>query len=61
MEQQHVSESESLASRRLLMATLSVTLATIPILGNLHQMPINQPHIQLQKWAQEYGCVVMAS
>lgn len=28
---------------------------TIPILGNLHQMPVVNPHIQLQKWAQEYG------
>jgi hypothetical protein len=28
---------------------------TIPILGNLHQMPIDKPHLQLQKWAQEYG------
>ncbi|PPJ56275.1 hypothetical protein CBER1_00735 [Cercospora berteroae] len=30
---------------------------TIPILGNLHQMPVVNPHIQLQKWAQEYGPV----
>lgn len=30
---------------------------TIPILGNLHQMPIDKPHIQLQKWAAEYGYV----
>lgn len=30
---------------------------TIPILGNLHQMPIDKPHIQLQKWAVEYGYV----
>jgi hypothetical protein len=30
---------------------------TIPILGNLHQMPIDKPHIQLQKWATEYGYV----
>jgi hypothetical protein len=28
---------------------------TIPILGNLHQMPIDKPHLQLQKWAEEYG------
>jgi hypothetical protein len=28
---------------------------TIPILGNLHQMPTDKPHLQLQKWAQEYG------
>jgi hypothetical protein len=28
---------------------------TLPILGNLHQMPIDKPHLQLQKWAQEYG------
>ncbi|GIZ40708.1 hypothetical protein CKM354_000403600 [Cercospora kikuchii] len=30
---------------------------TIPILGNLHQMPVVNPHLQLQKWAQEYGPV----
>lgn len=28
---------------------------TIPILGNLHLMPTENPHLQLQKWAQEYG------
>jgi hypothetical protein len=28
---------------------------TIPLLGNLHQMPIDRPHLQLQKWAEEYG------
>ncbi|OAG44327.1 hypothetical protein AYO21_01323 [Fonsecaea monophora] len=28
---------------------------TIPILGNLHLMPTKNPHIQFQKWAQEYG------
>lgn len=28
---------------------------TIPILGNLHQLPIDKPHVQLQKWAQQYG------
>ncbi|KAF2498985.1 cytochrome p450 monooxygenase [Lophium mytilinum] len=30
---------------------------TIPILGNLHQMPKESPHLQFQKWAEEYGPV----
>ncbi|KAK5024772.1 hypothetical protein LTR13_010741 [Exophiala sideris] len=30
---------------------------TIPLLGNLHLMPTVKPHIQFQKWAQEYGPV----
>ncbi|KAH7131833.1 cytochrome p450 monooxygenase [Dendryphion nanum] len=30
---------------------------TIPILGNLHLMPKTRPHLQFQKWAQEYGPV----
>ncbi|OAL34493.1 hypothetical protein AYO20_06336 [Fonsecaea nubica] len=28
---------------------------TIPILGNIHQIPTERPHLQFQKWAQEYG------
>ncbi|KAL4801508.1 cytochrome P450 [Aspergillus unguis] len=28
---------------------------TLPILGNLHLMPTSKPHLQLQKWAKEYG------
>ncbi|EXJ69172.1 uncharacterized protein A1O5_08107 [Cladophialophora psammophila CBS 110553] len=28
---------------------------TLPILGNLHQMPSSNLHLHLQKWAQEYG------
>ncbi|SLM39186.1 cytochrome p450 [Lasallia pustulata] len=30
---------------------------TLPILGNLHLMPSRDPHLQFQKWAQEYGPV----
>ncbi|EXJ79927.1 cytochrome P450 oxidoreductase [Capronia epimyces CBS 606.96] len=30
---------------------------TLPIIGNLHQMPSKNPHLQFQKWAQEYGPV----
>ncbi|KAI0555779.1 cytochrome P450 [Xylaria curta] len=28
---------------------------TLPIIGNLHQMPKTKVHVQLQKWASEYG------
>ncbi|KAI8949870.1 cytochrome P450 [Xylaria longipes] len=28
---------------------------TLPIIGNLHQMPKVKVHVQLQKWADEYG------
>lgn len=28
---------------------------TLPIIGNLHLMPNNQPHHQFKKWADEYG------
>ncbi|OAL30296.1 hypothetical protein AYO20_08774 [Fonsecaea nubica] len=28
---------------------------TLPIIGNLHQMPKKDTHLQYQKWAQEYG------
>ncbi|KAH8165460.1 hypothetical protein CIB48_g2798 [Xylaria polymorpha] len=28
---------------------------TLPIIGNLHQMPKSKVHVQLQKWAGEYG------
>ena len=28
---------------------------TLPIIGNLHQMPKTQPHKQFKKWADEYG------
>jgi hypothetical protein len=30
---------------------------TLPILGNLHLMPSEKPHLQFQKWAEEYGPV----
>ncbi|KAF2186414.1 putative cytochrome P450 [Zopfia rhizophila CBS 207.26] len=30
---------------------------TIPILGNIHQIPKEDVHLQFQKWAQEYGPV----
>ncbi|KAF5602549.1 cytochrome p450 [Fusarium pseudocircinatum] len=28
---------------------------TLPIIGNLHQIPSRKRHIQFQKWAEEYG------
>lgn len=28
---------------------------TIPILGNIHQMPARDAHLQFEKWAREYG------
>ncbi len=28
---------------------------TLPIIGNLHQIPPKSPHLQFQKWAEEYG------
>ncbi|KAK4051743.1 hypothetical protein OIO90_004567 [Microbotryomycetes sp. JL221] len=28
---------------------------TIPVLGNLHQMPLEHAHFQMTKWAKEYG------
>ncbi|KAJ3565002.1 hypothetical protein NPX13_g7650 [Xylaria arbuscula] len=28
---------------------------TLPIIGNIHQLPKSQPHKQFQKWAKEYG------
>ena len=28
---------------------------TLPIIGNLHQIPKEKAHLQFQKWAQEYG------
>ena len=28
---------------------------TLPIIGNLHQMPKSHPHVQFKKWAEEYG------
>ncbi|KAJ5482591.1 hypothetical protein N7475_001403 [Penicillium sp. IBT 31633x] len=28
---------------------------TLPLIGNLHQMPSKDGHLQFQKWAQEYG------
>ncbi|KAB5539440.1 cytochrome P450 [Coniochaeta sp. 2T2.1] len=31
--------------------------STIPILGNLHQIPARDSHLQFQKWAKEYGPV----
>ncbi|KAI0096931.1 cytochrome P450 [Nemania sp. FL0031] len=30
---------------------------TLPIIGNIHQLPTSQPHKQFQKWAKEYGPV----
>ncbi|KAK2057163.1 cytochrome P450 [Colletotrichum caudatum] len=30
---------------------------TLPLIGNLHQMPLTKPHIQFKKWAKEYGPV----
>ncbi|KAH6603847.1 hypothetical protein Trco_007293 [Trichoderma cornu-damae] len=30
---------------------------TLPIIGNLHQMPKKNAHLQFQKWAEEYGPV----
>jgi len=30
---------------------------TLPVLGNLHQMPSKDGHLQLQEWAKEYGSV----
>lgn len=30
---------------------------TLPLIGNLHLMPTEKPHLQFQKWAQEYGPV----
>ncbi|KAK4221067.1 cytochrome P450 [Podospora fimiseda] len=30
---------------------------TLPILGNLHQMPKHDAHLQFEKWAREYGPV----
>lgn len=28
---------------------------TLPIIGNLHQMPKSRAHEQFQRWAEEYG------
>ncbi|KAF2994675.1 hypothetical protein E8E13_001610 [Curvularia kusanoi] len=28
---------------------------TLPLIGNLHQMPKEKAHLQFQKWAEEYG------
>ncbi|KAK8028131.1 cytochrome P450 [Apiospora marii] len=28
---------------------------TVPLLGNLHLMPKENPHLQMKKWAEEYG------
>lgn len=30
---------------------------TLPLIGNLHQMPKKRGHLQFQKWAEEYGPV----
>jgi hypothetical protein len=30
---------------------------TLPLIGNLHLMPKEKPHLQFQKWAEEYGPV----
>jgi hypothetical protein len=34
---------------------LPVGPPTIPVLGNLHQLPKTRVHLQLTKWAQQYG------
>lgn len=28
---------------------------TIPVLGNIHQMPTRDAHLHFEKWAREYG------
>lgn len=28
---------------------------TMPLIGNLHQMPQKDPHLQFKKWAEEFG------
>lgn len=28
---------------------------TLPLLGNIHQMPARDAHLQFEKWAREYG------
>jgi hypothetical protein len=30
---------------------------TLPILGNIHLIPNENPHLQFQAWAQEYGAI----
>jgi hypothetical protein len=30
---------------------------TLPLIGNIHQMPQEKAHVQFQKWAEEYGPV----
>ncbi|KAF9894534.1 hypothetical protein FE257_006419 [Aspergillus nanangensis] len=30
---------------------------TLPIIGNIHQMPTHDAHLQFQKWAEQYGPV----
>jgi hypothetical protein len=30
---------------------------TLPVIGNLHLMPKEKPHLQFQKWAEQYGPV----
>lgn len=30
---------------------------TLPIIGNLHQIPSEKRHVQFEKWAREYGPV----
>lgn len=30
---------------------------TLPLIGNLHQMPKEKAHLQFQKWAETYGPV----
>lgn len=30
---------------------------TLPIIGNLHQLPTKDAYLQFEAWAREYGCV----
>lgn len=30
---------------------------TLPLIGNIHQIPATAAHHQFKKWADEYGCV----
>ncbi len=30
---------------------------TLPLIGNLHQMPNEKAHLQFQEWAEQYGSI----